>query len=267
MIALQAEQKSDLLLVRRPQSVQCLLMRLPLVKQRRMVRLGVPPPPLSLPASELTGRIEEPSRYVQALPKLEDYSPEQGAVILGDWIVTITPVIGSLTASVSSCLDEILRQVQSHYSLWLCSDPVTRLTIRQQAIEAGTTAASEAKCALLSQRVTNLLLEAVPAGVKAEVVTVRALTPVGILFLLHTRYQPAGQAEKASILQFVVAPDVPQYLNATIPGLRRWIRWLARAIELQLSSPDASLLIKAVEKLASVHLVDSSAVFGVSASL
>ena len=136
-------------------------------------------------------------------------TPEQGAVILDDWIVTITPVIGSLTASASSWLEEILRQVHSHYSLWLCSDPVPRLTIRQQAIEAGTTAASEARCALLSQRVTNLLLEAVPSAVKAEVVTVRALTPVGILFLLHTRYQPAGQAEKASILQFLVAPKCP----------------------------------------------------------
>ena len=172
--------------------------------------LGVPPPPPPLPVPEVLGRIEEPSRYVQALPKLEDYTPEQGAVILGDWIVTITPVIGSLTASASSWLEEILRQVHSHYSLWLCSDAVTRLTIRQQAIEAGTTAASEARCALLSQRVTNLLLEAVPSAVKAEVVTVRALTPVGILFLLHTRYQPAGQAEKASILQFLVALEVPK---------------------------------------------------------
>ena len=177
----------------------------------------------------------------------------------------MTPVIGSLTASASSWLEEILRQVHSHYSLWLCSDPVTRLTIRQQAIEAGTTVASEARCALLSQRVTNLLLEAVPSAVKAEVVTVRALTPVGILFLLHTRYQPAGQAEKASILQFLVAPEVPKDSNAAIRGLRRWIRWLARATELQLSSPDASLLIKAVERLASTHLVDSSAVFRVQA--
>ena len=227
--------------------------------------LGVPPPPPPLPVPEVLGRIEEPSHYVQALPKLEDYTPEQGAVILGDWIVTITPVIGSLTASASSWLEEILRQVHSHYSLWLCSDPVTRLTIRQQAIEAGTTAASEARCALLSQRVTNLLLEAVPSAVKAEVVTVRALTPVGILFLLHTRYQPAGQAEKASILQFLVAPEVPKDSNAAIRGLRRWIRWLARATELQLSSPDASLLIKAVERLASTHLVDSSAVFRVQA--
>ena len=38
--------------------------------------LGVPPPPPPLPVPEVLGRIEEPSRYVQALPKLEDYTPE-----------------------------------------------------------------------------------------------------------------------------------------------------------------------------------------------
>ena len=36
--------------------------------------LGVPPPPPPLPVPEVSGRIEEPSRYVQALPKLEEYS-------------------------------------------------------------------------------------------------------------------------------------------------------------------------------------------------
>ena len=48
------------------------------------------------------------------------------------------------------------------------------------------------------------------SAVTSEVVTVRALTPVGIRFLLHARYQPAGQAEKASILQFLVGPEIPQ---------------------------------------------------------
>ena len=115
--------------------------------------------------------------------QLEDYSPEQGAVILGDWIVTITPIAGSLTASATGWFEGIMQQVQEFYAQWLCSDPVTRLTIRQQAIEAGSVTAAESRCALLSQRVTNLLLESVPQSVKSEVVTVRALTPVGILFL------------------------------------------------------------------------------------
>ena len=86
-----------------------------------------------------------------------------------------------------------------HYPLWLASDPVTRLTIRTSAIAHGADASSQGGTALLEQRLTTLLLEAVPSAVKTQVITVRALTTVGILFLLHTRYQPAGQAGKAPV--------------------------------------------------------------------
>ena len=105
-----------------------------------------PPPPTEVPQPGV--RSEEPSRYVQ----LEDYSPEQGAVILGDWIVTITPIAGSLTASATGWFEGIMQQVQEFYAQWLCSDPVTRLTIRQQAIEAGSVTAAESRCALLYRK-------------------------------------------------------------------------------------------------------------------
>ncbi|CAE7873671.1 UVR8 [Symbiodinium microadriaticum] len=123
----------------------------------------------------------------------------------------------------------------------------------------------EGGTALLEQRLTTLLLEAVPSAVKTEVITVRALTTVGILFLLHTRYQPAGQAEKASILQFLVSPDAPKDTQQAVKNLRRWLRWLARSTELQLAPPDASLLVKAVDKLGAAFLSDPSAVFRVQA--
>ena len=100
---------------------------------------------------------------------------------------------------------------------------------------------------------------------KTEVVTLRALTTVGILFLLHTRYQPAGQAEKAAILQHLVNPESPKDLGSSVKHLRRWIRLLARSSELQLSSPDPSLLIKAVDKLGQPPLGDSAAIFRVQA--
>ena len=149
--------------------------------------------------------------------------------------------------------------------MWLASDPVTRLTIRTRAIADGANASSQGGTALLEQRLTTLLLEAVPGAVKTEVITVRALTTVGILFLLHTRYQPAGQAEKASILQFLVSPDAPKDTQQAVKNLRRWLRWLARSTELQLAPPDASLLVKAVDKLGAAFLSDPSAVFRVQA--
>ena len=141
----------------------------------------------------------------------------------------------------------------------------TRLTIRTRAIADGANASSQGGTALLEQRLTTLLLEAVPSAVKTEVITVRALTTVGILFLLHTRYQPAGQAEKASILQFLVSPDAPKDTQQAVKNLRRWLRWLARSTELQLAPPDASLLVKAVDKLGAAFLSDPSAVFRVQA--
>ncbi|CAE7037961.1 Retrovirus-related Pol polyprotein from transposon TNT 1-94 [Symbiodinium microadriaticum] len=189
----------------------------------------------------------------------------RGAVILGDWLVTITPVIGSLTPGAATWFTEVLARVNEHYALWLASDQVTRLTIRTRAIADGANASSQGGTALLEQRLTTLLLEAVPSAVKTEVITVRALTTVGILFLLHTRYQPAGQAEKASILQFLVSPDAPKDTQQAVKNLRRWLRWLARSTELQLAPPDASLLVKAVDKLGAAFLSDPSAVFRVQA--
>ncbi|CAE7474033.1 GIP [Symbiodinium sp. CCMP2592] len=159
----------------------------------------------------------------------------------------------------------ILTRVSEHYASWLASDPVTRLTIRTQAIADGAVASAQPGTSLLEQRLTTLLVDAVPSAMKTEVITVRALTTVEILFLLHTRYQPAGQAEKASILQFLVSPDPPKDAQAAVKSLRRWLRWLARSTELQLAPPDASLLVKAVDKLGSAYLSDPSAVFRVQA--
>ena len=66
-------------------------------------------------------------------------------------------------------------QVRRVYSLCVCSDPMTRLTIRQQAIEA--------------QPQPLRPSAPVPSGMKSEVVTVRDLIQMGILFLLHTKHQ------------------------------------------------------------------------------
>ena len=212
-------------------------------------------PPAVAPSG---AKVEEPSRYIQSLPKLEEYTPEQGAVILGDWLVTISPVVGSLSSGSAVWFASVQARVTEHYTKWLASDPVSRLSVRQAAIEDGAMWASGHQYAMLEQRMTTLLLEAIPTSVKTEVVTVRALTTVGILFLLHTRYQPAGQAEKAAILQYLVNPESPKDLSSAVKNLRRWIRLLARSSELQLASPDPSLLIKAVDRLGQPHLGDSA---------
>ena len=204
----------------------------------------------TVPGVSSSSRVEEPSRYIQSLPKLEEYTADQGAVTLGDWLVTISPVVGSLSSGSAVWFTGVQARVNEHYTRWLASDPVSRLAVRQAAIEDGATWANGQQYAMLEQRMTTLLLEAIPASVKT---------------LLHTRYQPAGQAEKAAILQYLVNPASPRDLNASVKNLRRWIRLLARSAELQLASPDPSLLIKAVDRLGQPYLVDSAAIFRVQA--
>ena len=194
---------------------------------------------------------------------------------LGNWSVNyaLMPPPGiSVAASTVPQSQRASFSMGSREDRWLdqgvgpASDPVSRLAVRQTAIEDGATWASSQQYAMLEQRMTTLLLEAIPPSVQTEVVTVRALTTVGILFLLHTKYQPAGQAEKAAILlQYLVNPESPKDLNSSVRNLRRWIRLLARSAEPQLASPDPSLLIKAVDRLGQPYLVDSAAIFRVQA--
>ena len=85
----------------------------------------------------------------------------------------------------------------------------------------------------------------------------RADTPAGS----EEQHVEADRGEVREALPLGFSPA--QGFASSNKGLRRWIRWLARASKLQLSSPDPSLLVKAVDKLAITHLTDASAVFRV----
>ena len=145
-----------------------------------------PPPPTQVP--QVRVRSEEPSRSCNLFPyKLEDYSPEQGAVILGDWLVRFVHCECHCVA----------RRDYATGSKLLCSVVVfgsCNLPCNPSAGRPG--------------------MERYGSRVSMCVVSQRVTVPVGILFLLHTRYQPAGQAEKASILQCLVNPDeVPKDID------------------------------------------------------
>ena len=152
---------------------------------------GFSAPGVAASGMATASKVEEPSRYIQSLPKLEEYTPDQGAVTLGDWLVTISPVVGSLSSGSAAWFTNVQARVTEHYAKWLASDPVSRLTVRQAAIEDGATWANGPQYAMLEQRMTTLLLEAIPATVKTEVVTVRALTTVGISQPVRQKRQPS----------------------------------------------------------------------------
>ena len=141
---------------------------------------------------------------------------------------------------------EVLREAYRLYTRWLAADPVQRLSIKA---EATCSLSPTARHVLIEQRLTVLLMRAVPAEIRAELVAVRAMSSLAVVVAVLCRYQPGGPNERATVLAFLVAPERPNSIDNGIATCGRWLRQLQRAKELGLMLPDATLLIKGADAL------------------
>ena len=189
---------------------------------------------------------EEPSRSVTELPELPAFTPQEGSVLAGDWMTQLTPVIGTLSATSGAYWTGVLKEAYGLYSRWLAADPVQRLAIKA---EANSWSGVGSKHVLTEQRLTVLLMRAIPSEIRAELVAVRAMTSMAVVVAVLTRYQPGGPSERANVLAFLVSPERPASAESGLTTCRRWLRQLQRARELNLMLPDTTLLIKGADSL------------------
>ena len=70
-----------------------------------------------------------------------------------------------------------------------------------------------------------------------------------VLYALFRRYQPGGLAERSRLLRQLVEPKTPQTMNEVVEALRGWRRSLRRAQELEIATPDATLLLGALDRM------------------
>ena len=152
----------------------------------------------------------------------------------------LTPVVGTLSATSAVYRTGILN------SRWLAADPVQRLAIKA---EANGWSVGSPRHVLIEQRLTVLLMRAVPAETRAELVAMRAMTSMAVIVAVLTRYQPGGPSERANVLAFLVSPERSMSVETGLTTCRRWLRQLQRAKELNLMLPDATLLIKGADSL------------------
>ena len=167
-------------------------------------------------------------------------------MLAGDWITQLSPVIGTMSATSGLWWAEVLREAYRLYTRWLAADPVQRLSIKA---EATCILSPSPRHVLIEQRLTVLLMRAVPAEIRAELVAVRAMSSLAVVVAVLRRYQPGGPNERATVLAFLVAPERPTSIDTGIATCRRWLRQLQRAKELGLMLPDATLLIKGADAL------------------
>ena len=180
-----------------------------------------------------------------SLPPLPPPTDRDSSLEAGDWIIQLAPLIGDLSRNAASWWKQVMGITSNRYYQWLHADPLARLRISapdQVEMPEGYDR--------LDQRVTSLLLNAVPKSVKDEVVASRSMTTPGILFQVFRTYQPGGLGERSKLLEDLTrVPTVASYADV-VASLRLWKRKANRASELCAQLPDPLLMVRTLDGIA-----------------
>ena len=138
-------------------------------------------------------------RSVELPPLQELREGELGSLVLGDWIQLISPTMRDLSATSWRWWEEVMQGAMVAYREWLRAEPVQRLHIKAEVPRECNTVWSR-----LEQRGQLMLLNAVPASIRSEMLANRASNSVDVLYALFRRYQPGGLAERSRLLRQLV---------------------------------------------------------------
>eukprot|EP00435_Cladocopium_sp_Y103_P064506 s236_g26.t1 len=187
---------------------------------------------------------------ITPLPAIKE--GEFGGVVVGDWMALITPVMKDLSVSSGQWWDAVVTEAQTTYNTWLHSEPLQRLYLAPTVPgECSTT------WARLEQRGQAMLMQAMPEGLKSEMLSNRVTHTVEIIYKVLTRYQPGGLGEKSMLLRQLVDGRSPSTLIDSLDQIKAWKRSLRRAQELRVTVPDPTLLIGSVDRMSGVVVKSS----------
>eukprot|EP00434_Breviolum_minutum_P025704 symbB.v1.2.022715.t1/scaffold2026.1/size92022/4 len=183
------------------------------------------------------------------------------ALVAGDWLAQIRPYIADVASSAGVWWDRAVGLVSQRYAQWLGASAIDRLKIEPpSSLEI-----ADGKVRL-EQRITTLLLSAIPQVIRADLVASRQLHVGGILFSIYKRFQPGGHGERQATLQSLTSTIAAKSAEDAVVKLREWKRRVLRAQELGASLPDPTIQVHALEVITSQVLAkESQASFRVSA--
>ena len=140
--------------------------------------------------------------------------------------------------------------VTAQYYKWLSASPLDRLQIAApdpSTIQLPTD--SEWNFELQA-----IILAALPGSLKDEAVASRQLATGELLYKILRVYQPGGVQERAETLSALTGDQAAKSAKDAVDKLRRWRRYQLRAMELQASLPDPSLMIRSLSRLVDAML-------------
>ena len=185
-------------------------------------------------------------RVYWQLPQLAAPSEEvDPATRAADWIEVLGPLMSDLTVMSGVWWQRVLAESQAWYVKWVQAPAVERGLIRpSQSLEL-----QEMRFRRLESRAYAMLQSAVPSMIRDELVANREVHCVALIFHVLRVYQPGGLQERTTLLESLSNPGVSTLASDAVVRLRAWGRALARASTMQISIPDASLMLRGLDGL------------------
>ena len=190
-------------------------------------------------------RDDEYVRGSVELHKLAEWTPESAPVDFQDWLLVLHPQMADLSASSGEWWTRIMEAANDWYRKHQELTPLERLQheVKPPKEIVGT------KWARVEKRACSLLLQAIPERQQEDIIASRSLTVLGIITRLMVNYQPGGAHEKAAVLMALESPAEASAVRDAIAGLRRWLRWKRRALDINVSLPDPMVMLRGLDKL------------------
>ena len=215
------------------------------------VREGDPHGHREVPGKEFEGDGLKSTTIV--LPQLAVAGKEAG-LQCGDWIAQLRPLMGDLATTSLGWWDNMVQEVVAKYTTWLAASPLEPLHSAQPDESIYNTSSARQRMDL---RASGLLLAALPASLKQDLIASRNLTSGKILFKVFQTYQPGGASERATTLRELSVEQAVATPKEAVERLRTWRRHQQRAEELRVTLPDSTLLVKSLSTLVATVLASA----------
>ena len=183
---------------------------------------------------------------ISSLPMLESPGKETSPVDIQDWLEEVGSIMGDLSDTSNEWWKAVREMADTHYKRWVTATPMEKLALalpKDAKLEYG-------KYGRVNSRAAGMILGALPAEVKSEMVTKKCTgSSTSLVFKLLTTYRPGGEQEKTQLLEQLTAPEGATSPDLAVQALRRWGRWFSRAQDLAVTVPDPVLMVKGLASI------------------
>ncbi|CAE7334850.1 GIP [Symbiodinium sp. CCMP2592] len=167
------------------------------------------------------------------------------SIDLLNWITHIGPLMEDLSDTSSMWWQMTLKDALTWYSQYSAAPPLERLQLKPQA----SMELQKPEWIRVERRATAMMLSAVPKQVREEVISGGHVNSLHLLCKLYSVYQPGNLQEKSLVLRMLEQPDACASALEAVESLQRWNLWRRRAASIGMAEPDASVLLRGLDRI------------------